>query len=92
MTDRKAFLGSLPALKAFLLSDTPEREEIIQRAYGANQWFVPSFTIQALEAIANEFLDEEKCRKWIESYVFIQCHTKDSSPDHGRQSAIGWFP
>ena len=68
MTDRKAFLGSLPALKAFLLSDTPEREEIIQRAYGANQWFVPSFTIQALEAIANEFLDEEKCRKWIESY------------------------
>lgn len=68
MTDRQTFLESLPALKAFLLSDTPERDEIIQRAFGSNQWFVPSFTIQAIEAIANEFLDEEKCRKWIESY------------------------
>ena len=68
MTDRLTFLESLPALKGFLLSDTPEREDIIHRAYGANQWFVPANTVQALEAIANEFLDQEKCIKWIESY------------------------
>lgn len=69
MTDRDAFLHSLPVLKEFLLSDGPEREEIIQKAYSGNPWFIPSFTISALEAIAEEFLDEAKCRQWIASYA-----------------------
>lgn len=68
MTDRKDFLRSLSILKEIVLSDTPERREVIERAYGANSWFVPAFTEQALLAIAEEFLDEQKCAQWIASY------------------------
>jgi hypothetical protein len=68
MSDATSFLRSLSALRDILTQDSPERDRVIDSAYAANQWFTPEFTRQAMQAIADEFLDEEKCAGWLFSY------------------------
>ena len=68
MSDATSFLRSLAALRDILTQDSPERDHVISNAYAANPWFTPEFTRQAMQAIAEEFLDEEKCAGWLFSY------------------------
>ncbi len=68
MTDRAAFLHSLQPLKELLLSGSEALGAQIERAYIVNQWFIPAFTKRSIVAIAEEFLDEQKCDQWISSY------------------------
>lgn len=68
MTDHAAFLHSLQPLKELLLSGSDALEAQIERAYIANPWFIPTFTKRSIEAIAEEFLDEQKCSQWMFSY------------------------
>ncbi len=46
----------------------PELEEIAQRAYHKNNWFTPANTINALKAIADEFLSADKLNAWVNRY------------------------
>ena len=71
MTDHAAFLHSLRPLKDLLLSDSEALEAQIERAYIANPWFIPAFTKKSIVAIAEEFLDEQKCSKWMSSYPVV---------------------
>jgi hypothetical protein len=68
MTNRDAFLDSLSSLKDFIIADSPERAIILQKAMSANPWFIPEFSIQAIDAIASEYLDADKCSSWMNSY------------------------
>jgi len=68
MNNRTAFLQSLKPLKEILLSDAEILESQIDRAFRANPWFIPAFTKRSFDAIAEEFLDEQKCSQWIASY------------------------
>lgn len=68
MTDHAAFLHSLQPLKELLLSDSAALEAQIELAYIANPWFIPAFTKRSIVAIAEEFLDVQKCSQWMSSY------------------------
>lgn len=68
MTIQESFLRSLQPLKQYLTSYNPELENTIQQAYEKNQWFMPDFSRQAIHAIAEQFLDEDKCREWLSKY------------------------
>ena len=70
------FLRSLLPLKQYLKSDDPELTKIIDQAYALNRWFIPEFTRQAIDAIADEFLDEIKVREWLKAYTIS---------DHGQK-------
>jgi len=68
MMSRESFLISLRPLKEYLKSGDAELESAIGKAYGMNPWFYPHFTRHAIDAIADEFLDEEKCERWLKTY------------------------
>ncbi len=68
MIAQEAFLKSLHPLKKYLLSDQEDLQHIIQRAQDLNPWFTTSFTRHAIDAIANEFLNEENCKSWLHTY------------------------
>ncbi|WP_234733996.1 acyl-CoA reductase [Tellurirhabdus bombi] len=46
----------------------PELQEVAQRAYSKNHWFTPENTLQALAAIADEFLTPQKLEAWALKY------------------------
>ena len=62
------FLSSLPFLQARLLQPDSALELAIEKAGNTNQWFTSEFTRHALHSIATAFLDETKCREWLQSY------------------------
>ncbi|HEY3385401.1 MAG TPA: acyl-CoA reductase [Saprospiraceae bacterium] len=62
------FLQSLPALRGFLKDNSAEVEEIIHRARNSNPWFIPEFSKLAIDAITDEFLDQQKVKDWIAAY------------------------
>ncbi len=66
---REQFLSSLPHLREKLLFPDPALELAIENALHANQWFIPEFTRHALHSIATAYLDESRCRAWIDSYL-----------------------
>ena len=68
MMDRNSFLFSLPVMQEWLTSGTLEMDTILQKAYAANSWFIPEFTKDAIDAIANEFMDDNACAEWMASY------------------------
>src|SRR5688572_14272077 len=59
---------SITSLGEFLRTPSIELDSAIQKAYELNSWFIPEFTKNAIEAIANEFLHPEKFESWIASY------------------------
>ncbi|MBP8085898.1 MAG: acyl-CoA reductase [Saprospiraceae bacterium] len=68
MSSSASFLSSLPALRGLLTHPSQSLEDIIQKAFAANPWFIPEFTKAAIDSIATEFLDENACAQWISSY------------------------
>lgn len=68
MMSRTSFLKSLHPLQQCLKSGDAELENAIEKGYEHNPWFFPEFTRHALNAIADEFLDEVKCERWLDSY------------------------
>lgn len=68
MMSRISFLKSLHPLQQYLKSGDTEIENTIEQAYAHNPWFFPDFTRHAIKAIADEFLDEVKCERWLDSY------------------------
>ncbi|QJW90279.1 acyl-CoA reductase [Spirosoma taeanense] len=46
----------------------PELNEIAHRAYLKNNWFTPDNTLNALQAIAQEFLATDKLTAWVNQY------------------------
>jgi hypothetical protein len=43
-------------------------DEIVYRAYSQNHWFTPEFVRQSLQAISEEYLEEEKLIRWLQPY------------------------
>ena len=67
---QEVFLSSLKPLRQYLKSNPPELDAAISEAYALNPWFIPEFSRLAIDAIADHFLDEEKCRQWLKNYTF----------------------
>ena len=68
MIDRDAFLKSLLPLQQYLKLHDGNLELALQKAYSFNPWFIPEFSRHAIEAIADQFLDERKCSDWLSNY------------------------
>ncbi|GAB3901950.1 acyl-CoA reductase [Larkinella knui] len=51
--------------------NTPELQEIIEKAYYSNHWFTPENCSKSLQAIADEYLNEEKLWAWIKGYTVV---------------------
>lgn len=43
-------------------------EDVVFKAYSQNHWFIPDFVTNALKAIGEEYLNEEKLRTWLNTY------------------------
>ena len=63
-------LQTFVALGDFLRSANaqPELDELAQRAFYKNNWFVPANSLTALRAIADEFLTTQKLTAWVSPY------------------------
>ncbi len=59
------------ALGDFLRSEDaqPELADIAHRAHQKNNWFTPTNSLNALRAIADEFLDANKLAAWVRKYT-----------------------
>ncbi|MEP6795165.1 MAG: acyl-CoA reductase [Saprospiraceae bacterium] len=68
MMSRASFLKSLNPFRQYLKSGDPELENAIEQGYAHNPWFFPDFTRHAINAIADEFLDETECERWLDPY------------------------
>jgi len=68
MSNGSSFLSTLSTMQGLLTSPSQGLDEIIQKAFGANPWFIPEFTTAAMESIAAEFLDPVACARWIDDY------------------------
>src|SRR5258706_7842398 len=68
MISRELFLHSLSLLREYLKSGDSGLDSAIEEAYRKNPWFIPEFSRHAIDAIADEFLDEEKCKLWLTQY------------------------
>ncbi len=55
-------------MQQYFTSGDTELEQAIEKGYANNPWFFPDFTRLAIKAIADEFLDQERCRRWMDSY------------------------
>ena len=71
-------IGLLSRLGQYILSNTPDWQEVKERAYRENQWFVPEFIEKASQHIAQTFLDEKQLTAWAEKYKIpsILAHPK----------------
>lgn len=54
-------------------------EEVVVRAYSHNHWFTPEFVSQSLQAISDEYLEEEKLINWLETYS-LQHSSSQTTP------------
>ncbi|GAB3922112.1 acyl-CoA reductase [Larkinella terrae] len=48
--------------------NAPELQEIAEKAYYSNHWFTTENCAKAIQAIADEYLNEEKLSAWIKGY------------------------
>jgi hypothetical protein len=68
MSSSASFLSSLQSMRRLLTTPSQGVEDVVQKAFAANPWFIPEFTKSAIEAIATEFLDPAVFTRWISSY------------------------
>lgn len=68
MMGENHFMESLHPLHAYLKLHDAALEAAIQKSHSINPWFIPEFTHRAINAIADQYLDEAKCKQWLESY------------------------
>lgn len=57
-----------PFISLGKLLKTNLMDEVAFRASSQNNWFTPAFVSQSLQAISEEYLEEEKLINWIETY------------------------
>ena len=62
-------------LRQYILEKSTEWEEIKERAYRENQWFIPEFIEQATVNIAHFFLTEEALTHWAKKYELPAINT-----------------
>lgn len=68
MMNPDAFFTSLPRLQAKVLQWAEGADDLLRKAEAQNPWFTSSFSAAALQAIAEDYLDEVKCRAWRDRY------------------------
>ncbi len=56
------------AVGDYLRKNTEEWQEIKQQAFYRNGWFIPEFTEHAIQQIVENFLQEDKLKKWAAHY------------------------
>ncbi len=61
-------IGLLEKLGKYILSDSVNWEQVKERAYQHNKWFVPEFISLALKNIAEEFLQKNKLVQLASQY------------------------
>lgn len=74
MIGDRRFLESLHPLHVYLKLHDAALEQAIHKAHTVNPWFIPEFTHHAIDAIADQFLDEAKCKQWLEQYSPCKGH------------------
>lgn len=52
----------------FIQSNAPEWQNVKEKAYRANQWFIPAFIDRSCTNIVNSYLQKEKLEAWAASY------------------------
>ena len=77
MNVQEKFIESLHPFRQFLKLHDASLEEAINKAHASNPWFIPEFSRTAVDAIANQYLDETKCKKWMETYLKSSSDPKD---------------
>lgn len=65
---RKAFIDSLDKLKAEVIASA-ELEGIYIQSERNNPWFVQQYLDASMQAILQQFIDSEKCKAWLETYM-----------------------
>ena len=68
MKSQETFVDSLKPLKDYLRSNDAALDHAVSKAYELNPWFFPEFSRHAINAIAEFFLDREKCERWLSLY------------------------
>lgn len=77
MNAQEQFIESIHPLRQFLKLHDASLEEAIHKAHASNPWFIPEFSRIAIDAIADQYLDEVKCRKWMETYRLSSSEPKN---------------
>ncbi|MFB6454808.1 acyl-CoA reductase [Chitinophaga sp. Hz27] len=62
---------ALVRLGEYLAGNSPEWEEVKERAYSANGWFIPAFLNNALENICQYFLEPTALKQWLAAYPAV---------------------
>ncbi|HXH18252.1 MAG TPA: acyl-CoA reductase [Chitinophagales bacterium] len=61
-------IKALDALGKYILAGSEELERVIQTASAHNKWFTQDHVKYALEAIAENYLNEHQLHQWLSSY------------------------
>lgn len=64
--EQRVFL--LKQLGKYLMSNDEKWEQVKEKAYNENPWFIPQFTDYQLNHMAREFLAENRLEEWISRY------------------------
>jgi hypothetical protein len=70
--------------------NAPEIEVLAVNAYRKNNWFTPKNTQKSIQAIATQYLDPERLRKWAESYAEPRHSKKIGVVMAGNIPAVGF--
>ena len=70
-------IAAFAKLGDFILENPLELQEIVNKTFVYNTWFTKENTNQALQNIANEFLNKEKLENWLTAYD-LQLNPKNS--------------
>ena len=65
-------LRALGLLQTYLKERRDEMQEVIQRAYAVNAWFIPEFIHQSLDHIADTYLNQTALREWADKYRLVE--------------------
>ena len=61
-------IALLLRLREYFLENGEERQEIKERAFRENPWFIPEFIEKAVESIANCMLQKDALEQWASDY------------------------
>lgn len=56
----------LSRLGEYILEDSPDWRQVVERAGSENGWFIPEFVDYASKSIANSFLKSDKMASWVD--------------------------
>src|SRR5690606_26671651 len=66
----------LQRLGDYMLADSPQWQEVQQRATYSNAWFHKEYIDFAIKNIALNYLDKEKLEKWLSPYILPETKKK----------------